>query len=274
MSRFKHLTIALLACALFAATPMSIATAQQTGQNGAPTVDIPALESALLTTTGASLSDQLWKTPPTALPAGFSNAISTNTGEDPNAPDTRAQRGVLPLSTIPELGQSIDMNVVYSVEGAPNVLGGTTNTSTLSFVIFTPGALAEAELAEEEADDTDDDELSNTMDFIEDGIEDGFGDEPFADVDVTRISDGNYEALAQDVDALYASYAISEGRSRASTELYVVQIGTVFIFSLVALGDDGTATQGNQANPAPAESLAVAGIQHLNNAVAALASPE
>jgi hypothetical protein len=264
MSSFKKLAVALLASAVFAATPMAMSA--QAAQN-AP-IDLDELDASLWSITGESLAARLQQAPPQVLPAGFTNAQYVDPLIDPT---TLSQRGLIPLEGI----EGIDRTVAYAIDGNPTVANGSaanTNTNTLTYAIFLPSEILDDDLAPDE-DDEADNALGDTMDQIEDGIEEQFAADVNPNVGlrltgVERIDD-DVTTFDQELNGLIATYTLSQGSTNAAAQLYVVQIGMVFIFGLVTIGHDGQVTEAELADLTAvfAEDLTVAGIDHLATTV-------
>jgi len=267
MTRFKLLTVMLLASAVLAAFPIASTalSAQVDDDVSDPPVDIELVERELARVDSIALAVEL-ETPPVDadLPVGFVEA----TFVDPNAElppgTTRGQQGVLDLEAL--LGVGIDESVAYTVEGDPAVLGGTVNTSTLSYVIVNPLQFV---------DDPATEAIEDLMLDLEKGIEDSFNAEQTGGlrlVDVTQVDDDDDETLLAELDGLLATYTLDDGDVSAATQLYIVPVGNVLIFSLVTVGDLEPVNEATL--QAPAENLALAGIEHLETAVYALTQPE
>jgi len=265
MSRFKHLSLALLACAMFAAAPAAIAA-----QSQQPRVDVDELTDSLILITGATLANQLQQSPPQNLPESFLNAQYVDPTVDPA---TRGQRGLIPLDDI----DGIETSVAYTIERKPDLPDGvtkTSNTNTLTYVIFYPSQLADDELLGDD-DEVEDNHLSNTMDQIEDGIEEQFTANSASTqvgvklTGVETIDDDDDSTLGAPVDGLLATYTLSSGSTKAAAQLNIVQIGNVFIFGLVTVGADGLVNEDELADTTEflAEDLTVAGIAHLATTV-------
>lgn len=271
MSRFRRLTFLLLVSALFAATPLTIAA-----QDGPPTqdppVDVEALETSLLKLRRGELSEKLIALPllDTTLPDGFADAEYV----DPTVPSatgtTRGQQGVLPFEDLITLTE-IEATVAFTVAGDPAVLGGSGNTTSLAYVIFDPIALA------------DDSITGDTLEQIEEGIEETFKNDTVVTVEETfeldpvvtaeiddqgdEIDDDG-ETLVEGLPGRLVTFTLNSGTTNAATQLYILPIGNVFIFSLVTVADDGPVNPNDIAGPA--ERLTLAGIEHLEDAVISL----
>jgi hypothetical protein len=270
MFGFRKLTAALIVSAVFAFTPATI-TAQGDAPTQDPPVDVEALRASLLEIGQEEqaiqdLANQLVELPllPTNLPEGFVEAEYVDPTLPPPAGTTRGQQGVLPLEELTQLPQ-IEETVVFTVAGDPSILGGSGSTNSLSYVIFDPLELA------------DDSITGDTLDQIEEGIKETFDlDESGGSrlVGIAEIDDEgdeigeDGETLVEGLEGRLVTYTLNSGTTNAATQLYIVPIENVFIFSLVTVAADGPVDP--NAIAAPAEKLTLAGIEHLEDAVTSL----
>lgn len=271
MSRFKHLTITLLVCSMFTATPMVIA-AQGSPPTQDPPVDVDGLETSLLKLRRGELSNQLIALPllDANLPDGFADAEYVDPTVPPATGTTRGQQGVLPFEDLITLTE-IEATVAFTVAGDLTVLGGSGNTNSLTYIIFDPVALANNSLT------------GDTLAQIEEGIEATFRNDSIVTVEETfnldpvvtaeiddqgdEIDDDG-ETLVQGLPGRLVTFTLNRGTTNAATQLYILPVGNVFIFSLVTVADDGPVDPKDIAGPA--EKLTLAGIEHLEDAVISL----
>ena len=261
MSRFKNVTLALLIGALFAVPPS--ASAAQSGY-GAPLQPDPPIDVDLVASEVQQIDTQTLiaalRTPPspTDLPQGyFEGAAFIDPEVVPASGPSPEQLGVIPFdddSSIP----NVEGSVAFTVEAAPEAFGGAASTNSLSYVIVDPIELVDPLSPDE------------TLDEIVSGIEERLEqDTGFVPIDVTVVDDdaaaGGDDTLVEGVGGRLVTYRLATESTSAAAQLYIVPIGNVFIFSLVAVGDDVPIDLSSLSEPA--EDLTVAGIEHLAAAV-------
>jgi hypothetical protein len=264
MSRFKQLTIVMLMCAMFGFAP-AVFAAQDDPQDQDPPIDLATLRASLLEIgqdeqATQDLAAELVELPlvSTNLPAGFVEAEHVDPTQPLPPETTRGQQGVLSFEELGALPE-IKANVAFTVLGDPAVLGGDGSTNSLTYVIFDPMELA------------DDAITGDTLDQIEEGIEEAFDATTTGGVklvSIAEIDDDDDQTLLETLNGRLVTYTLADGTTNAAAQLYIVPIENVFVFSLVTIAANGPLNQDDVV--APAENLTMAGIEHLEDAVSTL----
>ncbi len=263
MSRFKNVTLALLIGALFAVSPSSGAAQ---GEQDAPLRPDPPIDVDLVASEVQQIDAQALiaalRTPPSPsdLPQEhFAGAAFIDPEVIPASGLSPEQLGIIPLddTVIP----NVEGSVAFTVEAAPQAFGGAASTNSLSYVIVDPIELVDPLNPEE------------TLDEIALGIAESLEqDTGLGPIDVTVVDDdaaaGGEDTLLEGVGGRLVTYALATESTSAAAQLYIVPVGNVFIFSLVAVGDAAAVNPSSLSEPA--EDLTVAGIEHLAAAVATI----
>ena len=261
MSRFKNVTLALLVGALFTVSPSAGAAQgeQEAPLQPDPPIDVDLVASEVQQIDAEALVAALRTPPsPSALPQQYFEGAAFIDPEVVSASGpSPEQLGVIPFdegAAIP----NVEGSVAFTVEAAPEAFDGAASTNSLSYVIVDPVELVDPLNPDE------------TLDEIVLGIEESLEqDTGLGPIDVTVVDDdaaaGGEDTLLDGVGGRLVTYTLATESTSAAAQLYIVPVGNVFIFSLVAVGDDTAVNPSSLSEPA--EELTVAGIEHLAAAV-------